>query len=273
MERLRQFPYVIVRWTATCANGTAATARLAQLHGAGNTLDELDALAYGCPWHDPLTERIRALNDAFRRTLTGERLRVTRGVMATARCRASSPPNASPKGCIHAGYVLCKIRSAQRPDRVDGEPGVPPASARLAPRTGGARAPAANRQSVTRSCGPVGSGMQRLVPGKYVPLVVATLIGVIIVAQALALQRSYQATWLLAVRSAENVLNTIATTIGRNLSVIDLSLRGAEEAVATSGVSELPPDVRQKVLFDRAASAQFLGSMLVLNREGTIMGF
>lgn len=113
--------------------------------------------------------------------------------------------------------------------------------------------------------------MQRLIYGKYVPLVVATLIGVIIVAQAQALQRSYQATWLLAVRSAENVLNAIATTIGRNLSVIDLSLRGAEEAVATSDVSELPPHIRQKVLFDRAASAQFLGYMLVLNQDGTII--
>lgn len=72
-------------------------------------------------------------------------------------------------------------------------------------------------------------------------------------------------------RSAENVLNATATTIGRNLSVIDLSLRGAGEAVATSGVSQLPPDIRQKVLFDRAASAQFLGSMLVLNREGATL--
>ena len=79
--------------------------------------------------------------------------------------------------------------------------------------------------------------MQRLIYGKYVPLVVATLIGVIIVAQALALQRSYQATWLLAGRSAENVLNAIATTIGRNLSVIDLSLRGAEEAARAQGRS------------------------------------
>lgn len=113
--------------------------------------------------------------------------------------------------------------------------------------------------------------MQRLVRGGYVPLLVAALIGIIIVAQALALRRSYQATWLLAVRSAENVLNTVAASIGRNLTVIDLSLRGVEDAVATSGVGELPPNIRQMVLFDRAASAQFLESMLVLDREGTIV--
>jgi diguanylate cyclase (GGDEF)-like protein len=113
--------------------------------------------------------------------------------------------------------------------------------------------------------------MHRFVRGGYVPLLVATLIGLIIAAQALTLHRSYQATWLLAVRSADNVLNTVAASIGRNLSVIDLSLRGVEEAVTTSGVIELPPNIRQMVLFDRAASAQFLGSMLVLDRQGIIV--
>ncbi|QRG06659.1 hypothetical protein EZH22_27730 [Xanthobacter dioxanivorans] len=96
----------------------------------------------------------------------------------------------------------------------------------------------------------------------------ATLIVIIITVQGLTLWRSYQETWLLALRSAENVLNTISSSISRNLSVLDLSLRGAQEAVATSGLSDLSPELRQMVLFDRATGAQFLGSMLVLDREG-----
>ncbi|OYX86394.1 MAG: hypothetical protein B7Y75_03255, partial [Azorhizobium sp. 35-67-5] len=112
--------------------------------------------------------------------------------------------------------------------------------------------------------------MRRLVAGGYLSLVVATVVAVIIAAQGLTLWRSYQATWLLAVRSAENVLNTLSSSIGRNLSVIDLSLWGTQEAVATSGLSDLSAELRQMVLFDRAAGAQFLGSMLVLNREGAI---
>lgn len=57
MERLWQFPYVIVRVDCPLCKrqGSYRLARLAQLHGAEITLDELmDALAYGCPWRDPL---------------------------------------------------------------------------------------------------------------------------------------------------------------------------------------------------------------------------
>lgn len=113
--------------------------------------------------------------------------------------------------------------------------------------------------------------MRRLVAGGYVPLIVGALVAVIIAAQALTLWRSYQATWQLALRSGENALNTLSSSISRNLSLLDLSLRGAEEAVATSGLSDISPELRQMVLFDRAAGAQFLGSMLVLSRDGSIV--
>lgn len=56
MDRLWQFPYVVVRVDCPLCNrkGSYRLARLAQLHGAEITLDELlDALAYGCPWRDP----------------------------------------------------------------------------------------------------------------------------------------------------------------------------------------------------------------------------
>lgn len=113
--------------------------------------------------------------------------------------------------------------------------------------------------------------MRRLVSGAYVPLAVGALITILIVAQGLTLWRSYQATWLLAVRSAENALNTISSSISRNLSVLNLSLMGAQEAIGKSGLADIPVELRQMVLFDRAASAQFLGSMLVLGRDGGII--
>lgn len=113
--------------------------------------------------------------------------------------------------------------------------------------------------------------MRRLVAGAYVPLIVATLVVVIVLAQGLTLWRSYQATWLLALRSAENVLNTVAATIERNLNVIDLTLRGAEEAFSTKGVRDLAPELRQMLLFDRAASAQFLGALIIQDRNGDIV--
>ncbi len=113
--------------------------------------------------------------------------------------------------------------------------------------------------------------MRRLVAGAYVPLMVATLVAVIIVAQGLTLWRSYQATWLLALRSAENVLNTVAANIERNLTVIDLTLRGAEDAFSTKGVRDLAPELRQMLLFDRAASARFLGALIIQDRNGDIV--
>lgn len=121
------------------------------------------------------------------------------------------------------------------------------------------------------SSSPGGIFMRRLVSGAYVPLAVGTLITILIAAQGLTLWRSYQTTWLLAVRSAENALNTISASISRNLSVLELSLMGAQEAIGKSDLADIPVELRQMVLFDRAASAQFLGSMLVLDRDGRII--
>lgn len=113
--------------------------------------------------------------------------------------------------------------------------------------------------------------MRRLVAGSYVPLMVAALVVVIILAQGLTLWRSYLATWSLASVSAENVLNTIAANIERNLSIIDLSVRGAVDAFGADGVRGLAPELRRSVLFDRAASARYLGQLVILDRNGDVV--
>ncbi len=113
--------------------------------------------------------------------------------------------------------------------------------------------------------------MRRLIAGAYVPLIVVTLVAVIILAQGLTLWRSYQATWQLAVHSAENVLNTVAANIERNLTVIDLTLRGAEDAFTAEAVRNLTPEIRRMVLFDRAASARYLGALVILDRDGDLI--
>ena len=73
--------------------------------------------------------------------------------------------------------------------------------------------------------------LKRLARGAGFPSILVLLVAVIICAQGYALYRSYQATWLLATRSAENVLHTIAANIERNLEIIELSLIGLETAV------------------------------------------
>ena len=118
---------------------------------------------------------------------------------------------------------------------------------------------------------PGGSKMRRVVAGADVPLIVAALIAIILLTQKFTLWRSYQATWLLAVHSAQNVLNTVAANIERNLTVIDLPLRGAEEVFAADGVRDLTPELRRMVLFDRAASTRFLGALVIIDRSGDLI--
>lgn len=116
----------------------------------------------------------------------------------------------------------------------------------------------------------MGHGWKRIVGGPIFPMVVAMLITTIVSVQGYILYTSYQATWLLATRSEENVLRTIAANIKRNLDIIELSLIGLEAASQLDGLDELNPQMRNMLLFDRAASARYLGALLVLNPEGSI---
>lgn len=111
---------------------------------------------------------------------------------------------------------------------------------------------------------------RRASQGFAIQIMTAIAIVLIIAAQAWALWRSYQATWLLETRSAENTVNSIAANIERNLNVIELSLLGLVDAATDAAVLALPPDLRNRVLFDSSASARYLGSMLVLDVDGNI---
>lgn len=102
------------------------------------------------------------------------------------------------------------------------------------------------------------------------PLIAAAIL-LALGAQGVILWQSYNDTWSFAVSSTENILKSITSNIQRNLSIIELSLVGLQDAATDKAVLALPPDLRNKVLFDRAAGAQFLGSMLVLDSAGNIL--
>lgn len=71
-------------------------------------------------------------------------------------------------------------------------------------------------------------------------------------------------------RDAQNVLQTLSTAIERNLYLLDLSLEGAQEVLAIPGLDDLAPEVRNRMLFDRAASASYVGGMIVLDAQGHV---
>ena len=60
--------------------------------------------------------------------------------------------------------------------------------------------------------------------------------------------------------------------IERNLELYELSLQAVVDGLQQGDdVMALPPHLRREVLFDRAASAKYLGSMLVLDERGNIL--
>ncbi|MFM0388838.1 sensor domain-containing diguanylate cyclase [Paraburkholderia dipogonis] len=59
--------------------------------------------------------------------------------------------------------------------------------------------------------------------------------------------------------------------IERNFELYALSLQAVVEGLQQPDVMALPPRLRREVLFDRAASAKYLGSMLVLDEAGNIV--
>src|ERR1700761_310949 len=68
--------------------------------------------------------------------------------------------------------------------------------------------------------------------------------------------------------SAQNVSLLIERDVARNLELYDLSLRAVIAGLQQPGLMDLPPALRQMVLFDGAASAKDMGSMLVLDESG-----
>lgn len=68
--------------------------------------------------------------------------------------------------------------------------------------------------------------------------------------------------------SALNVTLLIQRDVSRNLELYDLSLRAVIAGLQQPGVLELPPALRQLLLFDGSASAQDMGSMVVFDETG-----
>jgi diguanylate cyclase (GGDEF)-like protein len=74
-----------------------------------------------------------------------------------------------------------------------------------------------------------------------------------------------------AQESAFNLSLLVERDTSRNLEVYDLSLQAVIEGLQQPGVMQLPPTIRQMVLFDRSASAKDLGSLLVMDENGNVI--
>ena len=75
-------------------------------------------------------------------------------------------------------------------------------------------------------------------------------------------------------RSTDASLNTLLVLerdIERNINIYDLSLQAIVDGVGRPDVNALPLSLRRDLLFDRAATASGLGSILVLDKDGRVI--
>lgn len=77
--------------------------------------------------------------------------------------------------------------------------------------------------------------------------------------------------WHQAEQASRNLLTALSRDIGRNIATYDLSLTGLAEALREPGLDDVSPSIRHSALFDRAAAAEFLGTMLVLDKQGHLV--
>ena len=77
--------------------------------------------------------------------------------------------------------------------------------------------------------------------------------------------------WQQGQTASHNLLLALERDIRRNIDVIDLSIHGVADALAEPTLSQASPIVRHSALFDRAASAQDVGSIVVLNAQGDVV--
>ncbi len=68
-----------------------------------------------------------------------------------------------------------------------------------------------------------------------------------------------------------NLSEAVTRDIARNLDLYDLSIQGVLEGLGNPAVMASPKPLRQLILFDRAASAPFLGALLVLDEHGDVI--
>ena len=73
-----------------------------------------------------------------------------------------------------------------------------------------------------------------------------------------------------AIRAADNVVSAINSEVQRNLELYDLSLQAVVDGLALPQLPSLTPELKQLLLFDRAATARGLGSIFVLDVRGNV---
>lgn len=74
-----------------------------------------------------------------------------------------------------------------------------------------------------------------------------------------------------AAQSSENLASALGQNIARNIEVYALSLQGVADDLSLDEIRSIQPTARNHILFDRAATAKHLGSILVTDKTGKVV--
>lgn len=80
----------------------------------------------------------------------------------------------------------------------------------------------------------------------------------------------YRSTLLMNEQAALNIATLTEQDISRNIELYDLSLQSVVDGVKDPDILFQEPSLRQKVLFDRSATAPGLGSIVALDEKGSV---
>jgi diguanylate cyclase (GGDEF)-like protein len=72
-------------------------------------------------------------------------------------------------------------------------------------------------------------------------------------------------------QAAQNIAALIEQSVARDIELYDLSLQSVIDGLSNSEVMKQSAEVRQIALFDRSATAQGLGALVLLNEKGDIL--
>jgi len=82
---------------------------------------------------------------------------------------------------------------------------------------------------------------------------------------------SYRVTEKLAIQTATSVGSLVDQDISRTIELFNLSIEAVIEGLADPRLMALDPDLRQLALFDKSATAEGLGLILVLDKDGRVI--
>ncbi|MEZ0172297.1 diguanylate cyclase [Microvirga sp. TS319] len=113
--------------------------------------------------------------------------------------------------------------------------------------------------------------MKRLFAKFYLQLSAGVIVLGILAVSAHTLWSDRLDTWRQAEQSSQNLLTALARDLAGNMGLLDLTLRGVMQDLNDGRLHDLPPELRHHMLFDRASTVGYLGSLLILDEAGDVV--